>query len=167
MANDIALRDVTDDDLSILFKQRLDPDASYMAASTPKDPTDRDALMAHWARIRADDTVTIQVILVDGRVAGSVLRFEDFGQPEVGYWLGREFWGKGIATQALAAFLAYQTARPIYAHVAKDNDASLRVLQKCGFVISGEDREFANARGQEIEEFMLTLAADASNVKES
>lgn len=161
MANDIVLRDVTDDDLPIFFEQQLDPDANHMAAFTSKDPTNRGAFDDHWARIRADDTITNQTILCDGQVAGSVASFEDFGQLEVTYWLGREFWGKGVATQALAAFLNYQTTRPIHAHVAKDNAASLRVLQKCGFVITGEGSGFANARGQETEEYMLTLEADA------
>ncbi|HEY7341218.1 MAG TPA: GNAT family N-acetyltransferase [Ktedonobacterales bacterium] len=161
MANDIVLRDVIDDDLPIFFEQQLDPDANYMAAFTSRDPTDRDAFMAHWARIRADATTVNQTVLLDGQVAGSVASFEDFGQPEVTYWLGREFWGKGIATRALAAFLEYQTTRPIYARAAKDNAASLRVLQKCGFVITGEDKGYANARGEVIEEYILTLAADA------
>ncbi|HEX5156768.1 MAG TPA: GNAT family N-acetyltransferase [Ktedonobacterales bacterium] len=160
MADDIVLRDVTDYDLPIFFEQQLDPDAIYMAAFTSKDPTDRDAFMAHWARIRADETIINRTILCDGQVAGSVASFEDAGQLEVTYWLGREFWGKGIATKALAALLEYQTTRPIYARAAKDNAASLRVLQKCGFVITGEDKGYANARGEVIEEYLLTLAAD-------
>lgn len=160
MADDIVLRDVTDDDLPIFFEQQLDPDAIYMAAFTSRDPTDRDAFMAHWARIRADETIINRTILCDGQVAGSVASFEDAGQLEVTYWLGREFWGKGIATKALAALLEYQTTRPIYARAAKDNAASLRVLQKCGFVITGEDKGYANARGEVIEEYLLTLAAD-------
>ncbi|HKT38029.1 MAG TPA: GNAT family protein [Ktedonobacterales bacterium] len=160
MANDIVLREVTDDDLPIFFEQQLDPDANYMAAFTSRDSTDRDAFMAHWARIRADETIINRTVLCDGQVAGSVASFEDFGQPEVTYWLGREFWGKGIATRALASLLAFQTTRPIYARAAKDNAASLRVLQKCGFVITGEDKGYANARGEVIEEYILTLAAD-------
>jgi RimJ/RimL family protein N-acetyltransferase len=160
MADDIVLRDVTDDDLPIFFEQQLDPDANYMAAFTSKDPTDRDAFMAHWARIRADETIINRTVLYNGQVAGSVASFEDDGRLEVTYWLGREFWGKGIATRALAALLEYQTTRPIYARAAKDNAASLRVLQKCGFVITGEDKGYANARGEVIEEYLLTLAAD-------
>ncbi|HKW21825.1 MAG TPA: GNAT family N-acetyltransferase [Ktedonobacterales bacterium] len=160
MADDIVLRDVTDDDLPIFFEQQRDPDANYMAAFTSRDPSDRDAFMAHWARIRADETIINRTVVYDGQVAGSVASFEDAGQLEVTYWLGREFWGKGIATRALAALLEYQTTRPIYARAAKDNAASLRVLQKCGFVITGEDKGYANARGEVIEEYLLTLAAD-------
>ena len=167
MANEITLRDVRDDDLPVFFEQQLDPEANYMAAFTSRDPTDRDAFMTHWARIRADETTVNQTVLCDGQVAGSVARFEDFGQPEVTYWLGREFWGRGIATKALAAFLASQTTRPIHARAAKDNAASLRVLQKCGFVITGEDKGYANARGQVIEEYLLTLAADVGDATDA
>jgi RimJ/RimL family protein N-acetyltransferase len=55
------------------------------------------------------------------------------GRREVGYWLGREFWGKGIATSALQLFLEEISERPLFAFSAHSNPASARVLQKCGF----------------------------------
>ena len=76
---------------------------------------------------------------------------------EVGYWIGQEFWGKGIATQALRLFLEKVALRPMYARAAKDNLASIRVLQKCGFTICGESKGYANARGCEIEEVLFIL----------
>jgi RimJ/RimL family protein N-acetyltransferase len=156
MSGEVVLRDVEDSDLPIFFEQQLDADANWMAAFTAKDPADRDAFMAHWARIRGDDTNSIQTILYDGRVAGSVSSYqEEPGKPEVTYWLGKAFWGQGIATRALAAFLERMTARPVYARAAKDNAGSLRVLEKCGFTITGEGKGFANARGAEIEEYLL------------
>ena len=157
MTNNILLRAVTDSDLPIFFEQQLDKDANFMAAFTAKDPTDRAAFMAHWAKILADPGITIRTILVEGQVAGHVLVHGWFGEPEVSYWIGKAFWGKGVASQALAQFLDIVTARPLYARVAKDNLASLRVLEKCGFTISGEDKGFANARGMEVEEFILNL----------
>jgi RimJ/RimL family protein N-acetyltransferase len=75
----------------------------------------------------------------------------------VGYWLGKPFWGQGIATAALRALLLEVRNRPLYARVAKDNLASLAVLTKGGFTVIGEDIGFANARGQEIEEWLLRL----------
>ena len=81
------------------------------------------------------------------------------------YWIGREFWGKGIATKALAVFLSAVKARPLYARAAKDNIASLRVLEKCGFAITGYERGFANARGEEVEEVVLELRAEAPEVR--
>ncbi len=157
MTNNLELRDVQPDDLEYFFRYQLDPDALYMAAFTWKDPSDRDAFNARWAKILADKTILVQTILCDGQVAGSVLSYRMEGEPEVSYWLGREFWGKGIATWALGEFLETDRSRPMYARVAKDNLASLRVLQKCGFVIHGEDRGFANAREQEVEEYILIL----------
>jgi RimJ/RimL family protein N-acetyltransferase len=156
---DLRLRDVTAGDLGMLFEQQLDPEANYMAAFVSRDPTDRDAFMAHWARILGDEAIIKQTILVDGQVAGNVGSFVHAGRREVSYWIGKDYWGQGIATQALTAFLDYVTERPLYAGVAKDNIASLRVLQKCGFTICGEDKGFAGARGMEVEEYVLVLQA--------
>ena len=107
----------------------------------------------------SDSTITIQTILFDGRVAGHLASYTDqeFAKPEVTYWIGKEFWGRGIATEALRRFLEEVRTRPIYARVAKDNLASLRVLQKCNFMHAGEGKGFANARGRETEEYIMKL----------
>jgi RimJ/RimL family protein N-acetyltransferase len=154
----VTLREVIETDLDVFFENQRDPQANRMAAFTAKDPSDREAFDRQWARILADDEVIIRTILYNGQVAGSVLSYIQSDEREVSYWLGREYWGKGIATQSLAQYLDQVKARPLYARVAKDNLASLRVLEKCGFKITGEDRGFANARGEEVEEYFLTLA---------
>jgi RimJ/RimL family protein N-acetyltransferase len=160
--NGVQLRDVIESDLPIFFENQLDPDANYMAAFAARDPTDRDAFMAHWARILSNETNRIKTILFNGQVAGSVSSYKDeeFGKLEVTYWIGKQYWGKGVATRALSTFLDEVSIRPIYGRTAKDNIASLRVLQKCGFEICGENKGFANARGQEIEEVILRLEAN-------
>jgi RimJ/RimL family protein N-acetyltransferase len=157
--HDLRLRDVTTSDLPIFFEQQLDPEANQMAAFTSRDPADRDAFMAHWHKILADETTINQTILYDGQVAGSIACYEDeeFGKPEVTYWIGKPYWGQGVATRALAALLSHVKVRPVFGRAAKDNIGSLRVLEKCGFTRIGEGRGFANARGQEIEEFILRL----------
>jgi RimJ/RimL family protein N-acetyltransferase len=156
--SNVVLREVQAEDLPLFFEHQQDPEANYMAAFTARDPADQRAFVAHWTRILGDQTNTIRTILFEGQVAGSVSSYEETaGHPEVTYWLGKPYWGQGIATAALRAFLVQVTARPIYARVAKDNLGSLRVLEKCGFTIVGEDRGFANARGQEIEEWLLQL----------
>jgi RimJ/RimL family protein N-acetyltransferase len=63
---------------------------------------------------------------------------------EVGYWIDRAFWGRGVATEALSAFLCLEHIRPLYAGVAKHNVASIRVLQKCGFTLSRSTDEASN-----------------------
>ena len=159
LPSSVVLREVQAEDLPLFFEHQLDPEANYMAAFTAKDPTDRQAFMAHWTRILGDATNTVRTILTQGQVAGSVSSYEESaGHPEVTYWLGRPYWGQGIATAALRTFLAQVTTRPMYARVAKDNLGSLRVLEKCGFTIVSEDRGFANARGQETAEWLLQLS---------
>lgn len=132
------LRDVETGDLPVFFEHQLDPEATSMADFPSRD---RGTFMAHWKRILADETVITKTILFRGKMAGNVVSFVHSGEREVGYWVGREYWGKGIATEALSEFLGHLQTRPLYAHVAHHNVASIRVLQKCGFTISGEEPE--------------------------
>lgn len=156
-ASDVGLREVIDSDLPIFFEQQQDEDANHMAAFTIRDPTDKDAFTAHWDKILSDDTITLRTILVGGQVVGHIGGHSSFGDPEVSYWIGKEYWGRGIATLALAAMLREHAVRPLHARVAKDNAASLRVLEKCGFTISGEAKGFSNARNAEVEEYLLKI----------
>jgi uncharacterized protein (TIGR01244 family) len=136
----VQLRDVVETDLPIFYEQQLDPEATQMAAFPARD---RATFMTHWAKILADKNNQIQAILFNGQVAGNLVSFELEGHREVGYWLGREFWGRGIATRALTAFLSQIAFRPLYGYTAKHNRASQRVLEKCGFWLDGEtDHEF-------------------------
>ncbi len=155
----VALREVTEEDLSVFFQQQRDPEATQMAAFPARE---RAAFMAHWARVLRDESLVKQTILCDGQVAGYVVCFGQEGEREVGYWLGRAYWGQGIATRALSAFLGHVKVRPLYAHVAKHNLGSRRVLEKCGFTLLGEDHAPAGAAGGEVEEFVLILKANAT-----
>lgn len=159
MASPILLRDVAETDLTIFFQHQLDPAANWMAAFTAEDPTDQNAFMVRWRRILGNEAIIAKTILYHGQVAGHVLTYRDdaFGEPEITYWIGTEYWGKGIATAALSAFLRNVTVRPLYARAVKDNIASIRVLEKCGFMMCGEGTGFANGRGEEVEEVVLKL----------
>ena len=140
----LILRDVFESDLPFFYEQQLDPEATAMADFPSRD---RESFMAHWAKIMADKSLILKTILIDDEVAGNIVSWEQDGEQEVGYWIGREFWGRGIATRALAEFLDQVMIRPMVAHVAKHNVASRRVLEKCGFKLTGE----------EIEEIILKL----------
>lgn len=153
----ISLRDVQDSDLDSFFDHQQDEVARYMAAFTSKDPADKTAFMMHWTKIRAHDAILIKTILLDKAVVGHVLSYVQEGQREISYWIGQSYWGKGIATKALLLYLSLVTERPLFARAAKDNISSKRVLEKCGFSIIGEDKGFANARGTEIEEYIMRL----------
>ncbi len=130
-----------------------------MAAFTVKNPDDHEAFRVHWRRLLEDpDIMVLAIAQEDGKTVGHVMSYAMEGSLEVTYWLGREYWGRGLATRALSEFLRqHQPARPIYARAAADNTASIRVLTKCGFVLSGRNRDYANARGAEIEECVFCL----------
>jgi RimJ/RimL family protein N-acetyltransferase len=154
---EVTLRPVEDADLDAIFEQMRDPEAVRMAAFTVEDPSDRAAFDAHMRRILADPDNTNRAILVDGVLAGTVASFVIEGDTEVTYWIDRAFWGRGIATRALAELLRLVPERPVMARVAADNEASRRVLEKCGFRRVGEDEGYAAARGSVITELILTL----------
>ena len=143
-----ALREVRDEDLPVLFEQWADPVAVQMAAFTASDHMDRDAFDRRWSRLRADETVLARVIVDDENVTGSIGSWGDAGEREVTYWIGRSYWGKGIATDALNAFLAVERSRPLYARVASDNVASRRVLEQCGFRVIATERRSACSRAR-------------------
>jgi RimJ/RimL family protein N-acetyltransferase len=128
----LKLRDVRDDDLPTLFEHQRDPESVAMAVFRSRE---RSAFDAHWVKLRADPTVTAKVIDVDNRVAGYIGAFEREGKRFVGYWIARDLWGKGIASNALRSFLEIVDERPLHADVALSNKASVRVLEKCGFVV--------------------------------
>ena len=154
MPTTVLLRDVIASDLPIFFEQQLDPVANQMAAFPSRD---REAFMAHWAKILADESNILKTILYNDQVAGNIVSWEHSGEREIGYWLGREFWGKGIATRALSLFLQQVTTRPLFAYVAKHNLASIRVLEKCGFTIMRENQGLSSAGDAEVAEVILLL----------
>jgi RimJ/RimL family protein N-acetyltransferase len=146
-AGPVRLREVEESDLPFFFEHQLDPEATHMAGFPSRG---RDSFMAHWNRILEDRSVVKKTVVFEGGVAGNIVSFVKSGEREVGYWIGREFWGRGVATLALAGFLRLEARRPLYAGVARHNAASLRVLQKCGFRISREEPD----------DLILKLAAD-------
>lgn len=152
-----------DEDLAVLFEQWADPVAAQMAAFTAPDHMHRDAFERRWSRLRADESLITRAIVVDGDVVGTIGSWGDPDEREVTYWIGRSYWGKGIATGALAAFLSVEQTRPLHAHVAYDNVASRRVLEKCGFRVIATERGFAEARSGEIEELVLRLAEEPAS----
>ena len=151
---EVELRDIAEGDLSVLFEHQRQPDANEMAAFPARD---RDSFMEHWGRILADQSVIKRAIVFEGELAGNIVSFEQAGERQIGYWVGQEFWGKGIATEALRLFLETVRERPLYSHVAKQNIGSIRVLEKCGFILSGGNTAADTPDGAEVEELTFRL----------
>jgi RimJ/RimL family protein N-acetyltransferase len=147
------IRNVAEADIPIFFEHQRDPEATRMALFPARD---EEAFTAHWQKILASDGVT-KTVLFEGEVAGNIVIFDRDGKRLVGYWIGREFWGKGLATRALAELLTEETERPLHAYVATSNLGSVRVLEKCGFTLVSRDTEFDETLGEEIEEALYVL----------
>ena len=154
MTAEVALRAVIDSDLPVFFEHQRDPQSVAMAAFPSRE---REAHMAHWRKIMAEPSNTTRTILCDGQVAGNILSWDAADGREVGYWLGREFWGRGIATRALELLLEELRMRPLYAHVVRHNAASRRVLEKCGFVVVGAAGALPEPGAEPIAELILRL----------
>ena len=149
----VSLRAVEPSDLEAFYEQQADPASVAMAAVPARE---RDYHFRHWHAVLADGNANVRTIVVDGAVAGHVVSFvrDGKGEREVGYWIASSLWGRGIASAALAAFLAEEPRRPLIATVAAHNPASVRVLEKCGFEIT---RRVPNAKGDGVDEVHLRL----------
>jgi RimJ/RimL family protein N-acetyltransferase len=127
----ILLRNVLESDLSILFQQQLEPEAIAMSAYPSKD---RGEFMRHWDGILKNKSIIARTIIYKEKIAGHILCWKEKYEQRVGYWIGKEFWRRGIASAALTELLREVKIRPLYAQAANHNVASMRVLEKNGFV---------------------------------
>lgn len=145
----IRLRPVSRGDLPLLYEMQTDPESNAMAGTKPRT---REAFFAGWERNFADPGVNGRVIeVVSGEsggsgggpggerptIVGTIARFQADGRDNVGYWIARPHWGRGIASRALSLFLAEETRRPLYATTASANTTSRLILERCGFRCTG------------------------------
>ena len=154
MKNSIILRAVAADDIAVFFEQQNNPAAVKMAAFPARS---REDFNTHWTNILKNKDVLVRTILHNKKTAGNIVGFSINGKREVGYWLGQEFWGQGIATRALRQFIKLEKYRPLYAVVAAHNKASIRVLEKSCNKIIDHDPDFTNEKGELIVGFLMEL----------
>lgn len=151
----VLLRDVEKEDLPTLYEHQREPEACRMAAFASRDWP---AFLLHWqTKILGDSAVIKKTILVDSRIAGNIVCYKQEEDWLIGYWIGMEFWGKGVASRALLSLLEQVAVRPLTAYVAKQNLGSIRVLQKCGFKQTEEITADENSKTDFVEEFVFTL----------
>lgn len=152
--NRVRLRGIERDDLPKMYELQLDPESNLMAATIPRT---RAAFDAHWAKCLDDQKNTTRAILFDEVFVGYISCFPLDGQDHIGYWIDQASWGNGIASRALQLLLEEVTSRPLIATAATTNAASLRVLQKCGFVAERVEYSPATDRFPACEEAVLVL----------
>ncbi|MBN9120251.1 MAG: GNAT family N-acetyltransferase [Planctomycetes bacterium] len=153
-AESVRLRPVGPGDLPRLFDMQLDPESNRTAVTNPRT---REVFDAHWTKILDDPANTTRAVLVGETLVGTISCFPMDGEDHVGYWIDRAYWGKGIASRARHLLLCEVTKRPLVATVATSNGASLRVLQKCGFVVEEVRHSPATDLYPECEEAVLVL----------
>jgi len=153
----ISLRKSVESDLEVFFQNQADEEANFMAAFTSKNHYDRDAYIKKWTRLMSVDSVHMQSILLEDIVVGCVVKFVMGGDSDITYALDKKHWGKGITSEAVRLFLKIEETRPLFGRVANDNLGSQKILEKSGFKKTGNNIEFANARGMEIEEYIYRL----------
>jgi RimJ/RimL family protein N-acetyltransferase len=154
------LRDVSDTDLPIFFEHQCEPEAHRMAGVHPRE---REAFMRHWrAKVLVNSNGLKKTIVVGDSVVGNILSWSEGSERFVGYWIGREYWGRGIATEALFEFLREELMRPMNAYVVLHNHASMRVLEKCGFIRVGEIQAGSDGIAEQL--FQLEKWAIAANL---
>jgi RimJ/RimL family protein N-acetyltransferase len=135
MSGEVLLRDVELADLETLWRQEQDEEAARRSQFPSRD---HERFMTHWkTKVLGDPTVFVQAVTVDGELAGSIVAWWQDGQRYLGYWLGREFWGRGVGTKALELFLQRETVRPLFADPFIGNTASVKLLQRHGFTREG------------------------------
>jgi RimJ/RimL family protein N-acetyltransferase len=137
----VQLRDIEADDLPLFFEHQRDPIAVALVGFRSRD---RAAFDQHWAKLLSDHSCLKKTIVADAQVAGHIGSWSSDGKREIGYWIDRALWGRGIATEAVSAFLRLEQTRPLYAGVAPHNAGSIRLLQKCGFTLLGPEEAAAN-----------------------
>ncbi|MCO8269459.1 GNAT family N-acetyltransferase [Actinoplanes sp. TRM 88003] len=146
---EVSLRPVRISDIDDFHAHEQDPEAQARANFQARDRTQ---FVVHWmTRILGDPAVGARTVLVGGAVAGSVVSWDQGGRREVGYWLGRRFWGRGVGTRALALYLDVETARPLHATADVGNTASIRLLERCGF------EQIETVRESDVEYVVLEL----------
>ncbi|MEP3477737.1 MAG: GNAT family N-acetyltransferase [Fuerstiella sp.] len=148
------LRPVKPEDLNLFYEFQLDPDANALAFTHPR--TDA-VFRAHWDEALKNTKVCVRAIEYHDDLVGCISCFQSDGQDSIGYWIGKQFWGQGIASESLKLLLQEVLIRPLHARVAVTNIASLRVLQKCGFEEVGREWSPATERFVECEEVALRL----------
>ena len=153
----LRLRRLIDADLDTVFEWERDPLAVQLAAFTRDDPSNRDAFDAHYRRVRNDESNVLLAVEMDGCLVGTVASFTVEGAREVSYWIDPARWGEGLATAALAALLAVESTRPLFARVAEHNVGSAKVLDRAGFVRVGAETSYANGIGRHITEHIYQL----------
>lgn len=160
---DVYLSSIRESDKAAVTEYLSDRDIHLNTLTIPHPYTEADAEM--WIRRRLEhhqrvgNEVSFAIRNDDDKMIGAIGadNFEpdtDY-KAEIGYWLAKPFWGTGIMTEAVGAFIRYAfdefMLEKIVAHVFELNAGSARVLEKNGFQLEGRLRKHYLKNGEMVD----------------
>lgn len=154
LSQQVRLRNIEQSDLPRMYEMQIDAESNQLAMTIPRSA---DEFFKHWAVVLDNQKIIAKAIYVDVTLAGCISCFQVNDVDCVGYWIDKQFWNRGVATQALRLLLLEIETRPLHARVATTNTASLRVLEKCGFEIIDKRFSAADDRHLACQESLLVL----------
>jgi RimJ/RimL family protein N-acetyltransferase len=168
LAPRLVLRPLQAADAPAMQRYASDFDVARMLAQVPHPYPEGEAAAFIAEVCELDDDLPFRVFAIDqDGFAGTAALAADgdsFAQRtgRLGYWLGRPFWGHGLATEAVRVLLADYAfgtlgLRRVTAGVFDDNPASMRVLAKLGFTQTGEEMRWSEARGVEVRHLLYAV----------
>lgn len=141
-----------------------DYDIARMTAVIPHPYSE--PMAADWlSSVSSGEEGVVFMIERQGALVGCTgYRAFDADHAEVGYWIGKPYWGRGYATEAVRALIAHALDADGFAYLKAghfvDNPASEAVLNKLGFAASGAEMRDCTARGQQVHCALYRLDRD-------
>ena len=155
----LVLKKLKQNDIQSLVFEIGEWEVAKWLSRVPYPYTENDA--EDWLGIVIQQELSLNIFECNVLVGGIGLEIDDDGYYEFGYWLGRQHWGKGYATEAAKGFLNYVAKelnlKNIMATHIKGNDASAKVLKKLGFRAKGIGEIYCLARKETVPCLKLVL----------
>ena len=157
----LVLRQPTPADAQRVCVLAGDYDVACMTAAIPH-PYD-EQMAADWlvSASGGEEGVVFMIEREDILIGCTGYRAFDTEHAELGYWIGKPYWGLGYATEAVRALIAHALDADGFAYLKAghfaENSASQTVLRKLGFSLHGEEMRECAARGEEVSCFVYRL----------
>ncbi len=134
-------------------------------ADWPQDRTKLVDWTALASELNGEGEVAVAAVMIDGRAAGIVAINWLRGARNLGYWLGRPHWGRGLMSEAvetmLSWFFAHHTDLFVLSGAIEGNASSLRILDKLGFIEVAESTMMSQALGRRVGHIDVMLGREA------
>lgn len=160
----LKLRRLTIDDIDALVNYLNDASVTqFLSSNIPSPYSQEDAL---WFITKGSlENAMVRAIDRNGKLCGVIGVYLKQGEyahcAEIGYWLGKQFWQQGIATESVKKFVDEIFSKTlisrIYNPVTSENIGSIKVMEKAGFVREGVLKQSVNHQGKLYDEYLYAI----------